>query len=261
MHYAVSDIHGCYITFRKLLTTIGFSDNDTLYVLGDSLDRGKYPMEVLQYCMKHKNIIHLLGNHEHMALPKLTRVCKTIEGLDEYNESSKYAFARRAITKTDSFEYHGWMNNGGKSTLTDFIFKLSDEERASVIDYITHMPLYIEHTADGKEYVMTHSGIAGNVFSPDKPLSAYTANDLIWTRPNMGKTYYTDKYMLFGHTPTMIISFEGGGDIIQSHNNIDIDCGCVFGKKLAAFCLETQETVYQANIEYLPNAFDDMDKQ
>ena len=35
MHYAVSDIHGCYNQFIKLMDMIGFSDTDTLYVRFD----------------------------------------------------------------------------------------------------------------------------------------------------------------------------------------------------------------------------------
>ncbi|NCE64642.1 hypothetical protein D1159_08595 [Pseudoflavonifractor sp. 524-17] len=40
MTYAVSDIHGCYEKYRELLKAISFGKNDTLYVLGDVIDRG-----------------------------------------------------------------------------------------------------------------------------------------------------------------------------------------------------------------------------
>ena len=39
MVYAVSDIHGCYDKYIDLLNEINFSPDDTLYVLGDVIDR------------------------------------------------------------------------------------------------------------------------------------------------------------------------------------------------------------------------------
>ena len=41
MTYAISDIHGCYEEYIKLLEKIGFSEDDTLYILGDIFDRGE----------------------------------------------------------------------------------------------------------------------------------------------------------------------------------------------------------------------------
>ena len=48
MIYAVSDIHGCYRQYKEVLEKIAFSDEDTLYVLGDVLDRGPEPLRVLE---------------------------------------------------------------------------------------------------------------------------------------------------------------------------------------------------------------------
>lgn len=39
MIYVISDIHGCYDKYIKMLEKIRFSSEDTLYVLGDVLDR------------------------------------------------------------------------------------------------------------------------------------------------------------------------------------------------------------------------------
>ena len=40
MIYAMSDLHGCYNLYVKMLEKINFSDEDTLYLLGDYVDRG-----------------------------------------------------------------------------------------------------------------------------------------------------------------------------------------------------------------------------
>ena len=44
MNYVISDIHGCYKEFKTLLKNIGFSSADTLFVLGDMVDRGPDPI-------------------------------------------------------------------------------------------------------------------------------------------------------------------------------------------------------------------------
>lgn len=37
----MSDLHGCYNKFIKMLDQIEFKNDDELYILGDILDRGK----------------------------------------------------------------------------------------------------------------------------------------------------------------------------------------------------------------------------
>jgi len=46
--YAISDLHGQYDIFEKLLDVIDFSENDFLYVLGDAIDRGPDGIKILQ---------------------------------------------------------------------------------------------------------------------------------------------------------------------------------------------------------------------
>ena len=43
MIYVTGDIHGCYAQYRRLLEQIGLRESDTLYVLGDVVDRGPEP--------------------------------------------------------------------------------------------------------------------------------------------------------------------------------------------------------------------------
>ena len=48
MQYAVSDIHGCYDKYINLLRRIDLKDSDTLYVLGDMIDRGPDGLKILR---------------------------------------------------------------------------------------------------------------------------------------------------------------------------------------------------------------------
>ena len=71
MIYAISDIHGAYDKYIKMLEKIKFNDDDTLYVIGDVIDRGKDSIKILQDMMNRANVFPILGNHEIMALSVL----------------------------------------------------------------------------------------------------------------------------------------------------------------------------------------------
>lgn len=66
--YVILSIHGQYSMFMELIDKIGLKQTDTLYVLGDILDRGSHPIKVLRKLMKMPNVICMVGNHELMAL-------------------------------------------------------------------------------------------------------------------------------------------------------------------------------------------------
>ena len=50
--YVISDIHGQYDIFIELLDKIQFQNTDTLYILGDILDRGPHPIKTLMKLME-----------------------------------------------------------------------------------------------------------------------------------------------------------------------------------------------------------------
>ena len=47
-----------------------------------------------------------------------------------------------------------------------------------------------------------------------------------------------------GHTPTLVIRPDQRPEIYQKNGHIAVDCGCVFGGQLAAYCVETEEVTY-----------------
>lgn len=59
MIYAISDIHGCWDKYRKLLKKINFGLDDTLYVLGNVTDRGPDGFK-LQNCKDHCNSTYFI---------------------------------------------------------------------------------------------------------------------------------------------------------------------------------------------------------
>lgn len=65
-HYAIGDIQGCYQELQLLLQKINFNHGtDTLWLVGDIVNRGPQSLKVLQFCMRHESSIQMvLGNHD-----------------------------------------------------------------------------------------------------------------------------------------------------------------------------------------------------
>ena len=69
-YFVIADIHGFYDEMKEALDNAGFSpDNEshTLISLGDIVDRGPKPVEVLEYLMGLPRKILIKGNHEDLA--------------------------------------------------------------------------------------------------------------------------------------------------------------------------------------------------
>ena len=62
-HYVMSDIHGEADRFHAMLEKLRFSSQDTLYILGDVIDRGPDGIGLLRQIMQMRNAVLLLGNH------------------------------------------------------------------------------------------------------------------------------------------------------------------------------------------------------
>ena len=105
MVYCMSDIHGDLEKFHSMLQLIRFSAKDTLFVIGDIIDRGPDGIEIIEEIMNSGNIIMLLGNHEKMCLDTL---------------GSNPIAGSRGL----------WRNNGGSATYHQLIYLRDSEERA-----------------------------------------------------------------------------------------------------------------------------------
>ena len=65
MRYVISDIHGEYDLFVKLLDRIGFSSRDELYVCGDIIEKGRDSIKLARLIFSMPNAYVIMGNHEH----------------------------------------------------------------------------------------------------------------------------------------------------------------------------------------------------
>lgn len=60
----VGDIHGCFEELQTLLSQINFQEKDELISIGDLVDRGPNPREVVSFFMDTPNARAIMGNHE-----------------------------------------------------------------------------------------------------------------------------------------------------------------------------------------------------
>ena len=236
MHYCVSDIHGCYKEFIRLMDMIGFGEDDTLYVIGDVVDRGPEPIKILSWMMSRQNVIPIVGNHEYMMMKVLLPGLKEIDSEEE-------------IEKTLTLDYivdtNIWLcsDNGGKVT-ADAFKELSKYERQALLDYVKDFSLYESVTLNDKTFVMAHT-----IDDSIKSLSDLQEKEItdlevfLNSRPTFEGDWDQAEIFIIGHTPTW---FLGKKDfhIFRNKNLINIDCACSMGGNLVALCLETGEEFY-----------------
>lgn len=235
MIYVMSDIHGCYREYMKALDLIQFSDEDELYVIGDVVDRGEDGIKILQDMMMRANVIPIIGNHEYMALTVLRRLSK------EITEET----AENYLTLEDMTSYFHWISDGGDKTATAFR-KLNREMQAEILEYLEDFSLYEEVHVGGRDYVLVHAGL--EPFAEGKALEDYTLAEMIFKAPDYERVYFADKYLVTGHRPTLALEGEACGKVLCKNNHIAIDCGCVFGGKLAVMRLDDGKIWYVEKI-------------
>ena len=142
MIYVMSDLHGEYEKYLRMLDAIQLKEEDTLYILGDVVDRGKNPMYILKDMMKRKNIIPLLGNHEYYAYTILSSLQNG--GFFKNKGLLQYLMA--------------WRMDGGQTTYNQFN-ELSKEEQKEILDYFSTFSLYKEVYVNENRYILVHAGL------------------------------------------------------------------------------------------------------
>lgn len=232
MTYLIADIHGCFQEFCALLKKIDFSETDELFILGDAMDRGPAPIRTLQSLMRCPNINYILGNHDMAALSVLRPLLAEITD-DSIERLPKDLFLR----------YAEWMQNGGAVTLRQFR-ELPRDQQEDLLNYLEEASLYETIAHEDRLFVLVHAGL--DRFDPAKELEDYAAEDFLFARADYGKAYFPGSriFLVTGHTPTALIRPDRQPRIYQENGHIAIDCGCVFGGALAAYCIETGEAVY-----------------
>lgn len=98
----------------NILRKINFSSADTLYVLGDVVDRGSDGIKVVLNLAARDNIITLKGNCDHEAFILLKTLTLPTDG----QESDKFAEAFRL-----------WLSDGGITTYESYTQLCADDKK------------------------------------------------------------------------------------------------------------------------------------
>lgn len=223
MIYAVSDLHGCYDKYRKLLERL--TSDDSLYILGDIVDRGSEGMKILLDLINRKNVFSCRGNHDHCAQILLRSFVLPDDGY--FADGLEEAFRL-------------WLSDGGSPTYEEFL-KLDESEQRAVLRYLGSLPVYKKLTVGDQKFFLAHT-------VPEKTkmldIHNWKNSDFIMGEPEYEKTYFEDTIIITGHIPTGFIDPEYAGQIWKGNNHIAIDCGAVFGNPLGCICLDTMEEIY-----------------
>ena len=230
--YVMSDIHGDYEKYKAMLEKIGFGEEDTLYIVGDVLDRGEAGLKILLDLSGRFNVIPLLGNHELLAaklLPFLMREV-TEDSLDDFS-------AERIAALQD------WMLDGGAATINEFK-KLTPSERETAVEFLSEFSLAEEVEINGKTFLMVHAGLpTAAEYDVDELDFDVAINATDYTQYAFGREI-KDKYLITGHLPTFAIAGATDGKIYQSKGHIAIDCGCAYGRVLGCLRLDDMAEFY-----------------
>lgn len=202
MHYVMADIHGNLRRFDSVLEQIGLRPEDTLYVLGDVIDRHPHGIRILRRLMGMKNVRMIPGNHEYMMMNAI--------GVPGEPETEWHK------------EMLHWYRNGGEVT-HKALKRLRIQTRREIFSYLKALPLNIDVTVDGRAYKLVHGGPVEEFRDGGRyPDAAYFA---VWKR------YAPDEFaprgytMVFGHTPTDEYQTDRMMRIWRGEGMIGVDCG------------------------------------
>lgn len=173
--YCISDLHGRYDVWKKMKEI--FTDDDTIFCLGDCGDRGPDGWKLITEMLSTDNVIYLKGNHEDML----------INAADEYLE-------RDCICGD---EWYLLALNGGNQTFEDWAM---DPYRERWLHQLKWLPQYKQYVnKDGITFLMSHAGYAPTKFD----INPNNADDLLWDRSHFFERWdknLKNYIILHGHT-------------------------------------------------------------
>lgn len=235
--WVIADVHGCFKTLKALMEDkICPSPTDTLYFLGDYIDRGPQSKEVIDYIRElqrsNMHIVALMGNHEESMIQSI---------LEAKSQQKKWL----GIFKKALFTRNAWYNFGGETTMASF--GLTDP--ALIPDEYFEWLNGLHNYAIEEKYLLSHAGFnftIDNIFDDTDAMR--------WIRDftvDIKKT--NGKKVIHGHVPVQL-------DLIKESisnskfNFIDLDNGCVYKNRigmgnLIGFELNSSELVIQQNVE------------
>lgn len=233
MHYVLSDIHGNERRFRSILKQIDLRPEDTLFVLGDVIDRHPGGLRILRQLMAMKNVRMLLGNHEYMMLRALGHPVDS-------NVDDGRALAH-------------WYRNGGDVTHRHWK-RLRKSIRSEIIEYLQDLPINMDIEVNSTDYRLVHAAPEVLWAENKDPLYPTQTHFGVWRRLKEWEFPVPGPTLIFGHTPTRYFQACCPMEVWFGDNAIGIDCGCGYPEqgpdseygRLACIRLEDGKIFYSA---------------
>ena len=203
--FASADWHGNDLGFKVLDF---LKPDDTLYFLGDAIDRGLHGFELLEKLLADPRVKMINGNHERMMCDALKKFLVYHEG--KYMNMSDFLWATH------------WFNNGGYET---WINGLCDKTRDEICDIINKLDkqycCMIYASPAGHEVILEHAGHTPT----DMP---HRSHDPYWDREHFYDKWdehnFKNTYLIHGHTPVQYLRFEYGYDGQPKATKEDLRC-------------------------------------
>jgi serine/threonine protein phosphatase 1 len=195
---AVSDIHGCFETFRSLvLNHVRLTRSDKLILLGDYIDRGDKSREVIDFIIDLMDtgfdVIPLAGNHEVMLL--------------------------NVFENDDLLPL--WLLNEGMTTLESLGVQSINNIETKYIDFFLKLRFWYEEG----NFLFVHAGFNDQASDPFSDIHGMIwESHLFYENPAL-----KSRTIIHGHRPRKISYIQ---NLIKENSRvIPIDTGCVYGKE------------------------------
>ena len=225
--FVMSDIHGQYDLFLKMLDKIKLKREDLLVIIGDICDRGKKSYEIYMKCMKMiklgYNLKFILGNHEDMLLEDL-----------ENDYPIRYETEYSVFRNSKYFE---------NKDMKDWHEENFLEEIEWLVKWLKNCSLIIS----GNENIFVHAGLdLKKVLEKQEKETVLWTREEFWLMENVEFEEYKGKNIYFGHTPNI------NGRISKKTDRIKgIDCGAFFTHFLGCLEVKSQKEIYVYEDEYI----------
>lgn len=241
--YVMSDIHGLQPRFSAMLERIHFQDEDTLYILGDVIDRGDDGIALLQQILHHPRMKLLMGNHEHMMW-------------EYYEAADQLANGRFSVHALECIQR--WNRNHNEATKRDFAALGKGEQRA-LLDHLRELPLaYTDVQVKQRRFYLVHANWTSQLDQPVLYLNDFIQKNLdpipvLWDRIDENAPLPPKRTLIFGHTitafyqPQQPYQIWSANKALSEARMIAIDCGCAAQlpqSRLACLCLDDMEVFY-----------------
>ncbi len=203
---AVSDLHGATHLIKQLLDKVSLQANDYLVIVGDSIERGKYNVEMIEFLKElsqRNNTFILAGNWEESLLNVLLSESNA-EILLNYSKKVSYPSVVKVWAERLRIDLTGVVD---PKTFQKQLVNCYKED----IEFLSSFPLALELD----NFIFVHAGVDNIENWKDSK-----AEVLLSCKEFLYQKHCNDKYVVVGHWPTSNYRKNSiNGDIIIDHEN------------------------------------------